>query len=217
MKRSKSFLFAVLFLVIVLIFAGCSAPKGSKELTAYELVKSAVDKNIALESSEIEMGLKMSMSIMGISLDVPINYNIKTAKENGYTKASAVMNMDLMGESLNTNIYVDNDYIYLSDSSGEKMKLPVSNTLASEYNVSKIVEQMMKELPEDILKDVQIVNNNNGSKTVNVEISEEKFNEIFREYTNSAFSSVLSELSGEDNMDIKFYWVETLKYVNDDD
>ena len=217
MKKNRSILFLILILACTLILAGCGSPQETKELTAYELVKSAVEKNAALESSEFETSIKMSMSISGISMEIPLNYSIKTAKEDGHTIASAVIKMDVMGETVETDVFVDKDFIYISENVQKmKVRVPVSSELASGYDISKMGQEIVKELPEDILKDVQIINNNDGSKTVNVEISEDRFNEIFKDYTDAALNSVLSELSDDDQMDITFSNAKASITVNSD-
>lgn len=205
MKKIKYITFFALLLVVALVFAGCSSPQGSKEQTAYELVKSASEKNLALDSSQLEISLNMKMSLMGMTIEMPTNYSIKTAKEDGHTIASAVMEMNVMNESIKMDLFVDKDYVYLSENvENIKAKLPITSDLAAGYDVSKMGEDIIKELPEDILKDVQIVKNDDGSKTVNVAIAEDRFNEIFKDYTDAALDSVLSELSDDSGMEIKF-------------
>ena len=206
MKKYKSIAFIIMLLVVALVFAGCTSPKGSKELTAYELVKSAVEKNAALDSSEMNIEMNLKMSIMGMSMDVPTTYNVKCAKENGSAVSSAVMEMSVMGKSLTNKIYIEGDNIYIrmeDDDEPIKYRLSITDELAPSYNVSELTEEIIKTLPEDILKDIQIVNGENGVRTVTAEISEEKFNELFKEYTDRVLNDTVAELSENTDTELK--------------
>ena len=48
---------------------------------------------------------------------------------------------------------------------------------------------MIKELPEDILSDVEITENSDGTKTVSVAVSDEKFAEIYKSFVDEMSAS----------------------------
>ena len=208
MKRIKTTVFIALLLSVVLVLAGCGST--AKEQTAYELVKSAAEKTNALDSSEMNMEINMKMSIMGMTMDLPMKYNIKTAKDGDAVNTLGTMDMSVMGESFKAEMFIDKDFIYMKEidtddpDSAAKVKIPVDDETAKAYNVADMSGNMIKTLPEDILKDVEVVKSENGDRIVNVQIAEDRFNEIFKEYTDSALSNVLSEISDNSDTEIKF-------------
>ena len=202
MRKQKLFIAIASLLIAVVVLAGCSSTP--KEQTAYELVKSAVEKTTALDSSEMNLNMNMKMSLMGMTVEIPMKYSIKSAKEGEDTIALANMEMTVTGQSVKADIFVDKDYVYINEpNSNAKIKVSLKDDLAKTYNVKSFSESIIKTLPEDILKDVTVTKDDNGNRTVDVQISEEKFNELFKGYIDSALSGALSEISETDTT-IKF-------------
>ena len=214
MKKSKFMILTAVLLTAVLILCACGTPKTQ---TAYELVKSASEKTAALSSSQVDMTTTIKMSIMGMNVELPMKYNIKASSEGGKTTAAALMEMSSMGESIKTNIYIDGEDLYIDSGEDGKFKASLKDEeLAAGFNVTEMKDSLAKTLPEDILKDVEVVNGENGLKTVTVEIAEDKFKEIFSEYTDSALGNALGELGGEDSIDISFSNIKAEISVNKD-
>ena len=97
MKKLTAVALALVMLVSVFALTSC------EKVTAYSLVADAVAKTNALDSFEADMDIKMNVDVMGISMEMPIDCNIKAAGMQGENPVTAsTMSMSLMGVSMTT-------------------------------------------------------------------------------------------------------------------
>ena len=68
---------------------------------------------------------------------------------------------------------------------GAKFKLAADSQEAKTLTFSDTEKSILKALPEDVVKEVTNIQNDDGSRTVSVMIDGEKFSEIFRELISS--------------------------------
>lgn len=182
MKKLTAVALTLVMLVSVFALTSC------EKVTAYSLVTDAVAKTNALDSFEADMNIAMGMSVMGVTMEVPMDYNIKAAGLKGENPVSfSTIDMSLMGATMTTESYMEGDWCYISVS-GQNMKVKVGED-SEEYDGYANIESAIKGLPEEVLSEVEIVENEGGTKTVSVAIEDDKFAEIYKDFIDSMAAS----------------------------
>ncbi|MBQ9891338.1 MAG: hypothetical protein IJM39_07995 [Firmicutes bacterium] len=176
--RKKTAVFALL-LAVCLLLGACSSTDIKKQ-NAYELVKNAVEKTSKLDSYELDMTTNTTIDMMGQKMSTPINFNIKAEGAGSSLKAIGTISMSVLGLEVKGDVYQENNMIYLS-LGGMKFKIDASAEEAKTYQFADTEEQLIKSLPEDVLKDVQVTDNADGSRSVSVTVDGEKFTGIYNE------------------------------------
>lgn len=169
-----------LFLVLVMLFTLVACGKDDvNETTAFALIDAATKKTQALDSAEMDMTMNMSMDMMGVSMDIPITYNIKgVGLQSSSPNLEMVMSMTMFGMAVEMDIYVENGYYYMSYM-GETMKYKAED--AADYDAMAQVNAMYGDLTADLLKDTAITKNADGSKTVKLTLDSETFKKVFKD------------------------------------
>lgn len=183
MKKLLSLvLMAALALSLVFALASC------EQLTAYQLVSDAVAKTNGLDAVDAEMKMNMKTVTSGITMDVPVTMSMKATGLKGENPiVSANMVMPILGEEMPIEVYNEGDDFYIV-MAGEGMKMKAGE-YTEEYDVSSDFMDVIKALPEDVLKDVEIVKNSDGTKTVSVAISDAVFAEVYKDLLDSTKES----------------------------
>jgi lipoprotein len=177
---------ALVLVMLVSLFALTSCEE--KKLTAYSLVSDAVAKMETLDSFEADMEIKMGVETMGVSMDVPMQYNVKAAGLKGDNPVTfSTVSMTMMGMTMKTEAYTEGEWCYIT-AFGQNMKMKAGEN-TEEYDGYADIESVIKELPEDILSDVEITENSDGTKTVSVAVSDEKFAEIYKSFVDEMSAS----------------------------
>lgn len=173
MKRMLSI---ALVLCLLLSFTACGK---DKEASAYDLVNSAMKKTQSLDSLDMQMVMDMSMKMEGVSMDIPVEYDIKAVDVHSKSpKMAMVMSMEMMGMSVDMDFYMEDGYYYMN-AMGQKMKFKAE--AGDEYDALGQANNMMVDLDEKYLKDTKVVTNSNGSKTVTLKMDSNEFKKTFNE------------------------------------
>jgi len=177
---------AILMLSLLFTLAACGKDKNPE---AYELVNSAMKKTQALDSLDMKMVMNMSMKMEGVSMDIPITYDIKAVDVHSKTpKMAMVMSMEMMGMSVDMDFYMEDGYYYMS-AMGQKMKFKAE--AGDDYDALGQANNMMVDLDEKYLKDVAIVSGSNGKKTVTLKMDSDEFKKTFKDLVDSTGESAV--------------------------
>lgn len=193
MKKFTAVALVLVMLVSLLTFVSC------EKLTAFSLISNAVAKMEELDSFEADLDIKMSMDMLGESMEIPMQYNVKASGLKGDNPVTfSTVPMSMLGITTTTEAYIEGEWCYIT-MFGQSMKMKVSD-MTAEYDGTSDIDSVMKALPEDILSDVEIQKNDDGTKTVAVSVSDEKFSEIYKGFIDEMSSSAaegfeFSELS----------------------
>ncbi len=184
-KKILSLALAALMLVSLFAFTSCA-----KE-TPFSLVKSAVEKTSALDAIDVDMTMDMSMDMMGISMDIPMTIDMQaTGLKTEAPKVYTNMKTETSGIEMTVEIYQDGEYFYITIPMLGNIKTKAS-ALTADYDSMSDVESMIKVLPEELFtEEIVIVENTDGTKTVAIDIADEKFNEIYKEFVDGATASI---------------------------
>lgn len=175
MKKITSLILIVLTVFMALSLTACSEP------TTKEIISSAVEKTNALKEYEAKMDITIDMTMEGMTMNIPMNVvtKVKDAdKDNPII--SATTTTKVLGQEIAVETYMDNEYVYVvEDGEGYKMSLEDAE---GEYDYASDIDDMLKDLPEDLIKDIKMVKNDDGSATLTVNIPNDTFKEIFDDF-----------------------------------
>ncbi|MBQ9747857.1 MAG: hypothetical protein IJV98_03650 [Clostridia bacterium] len=178
-KKILSLVLAVLMLVSVTVLTSCE-----KE-TAYSLVSGALEKMETLDSFDatIDMKMKTEMELMGekVQQDIPMSMAIKASGiQADALKMTFDVDMEVEGEEVSTKVYQEGEWVYMEMfGMGIKMK---QGDLTAEYDGMAQIKDMTKPIPEEVLADVEIVKNDDGTKTVTAAIPDDQMQATFPEF-----------------------------------
>ena len=180
MKKHCRSILVISLILLCLILSSCSSD-GISKLNAYQLVKSAVEKTSQLESYEMEQKVSSTTELLGEEMETILAFDLKVADAAGKTpRAIGTMSLTLMGEEIKIDAYYENDVIYMSVED-EKVRIDASDEEAQTYQFLDTQKGILQIVPEDVLKDTKVTDNEDKSRTVELEPDEEKFSEIYNE------------------------------------
>ena len=97
-----------------------------------------------------------------------------------------------MGQKIETESYMDGEYVYVvTDGEGYKTTLEEAE---GEYDYSEELNENFQKLPEDLLKDIELVKGEDGSYSVTVNIPNETFKEIYGDLLDEVSEASLGEV-----------------------
>lgn len=184
MKKFSAIALSLILIVSCFAFASCG-----KEPTAYELISSAVEKSSALSDIEMEQSVNMKMDMMGMSMDVPITMTLKGKSINTdnalyYTSATTSM----MGMTVDSVVYIEGKDVYTL-TMGEGFKLHL-DSLDGEYDIAKDLTSVFFCPSESVFEGVEVVKNEDGTRSVSFDITQEEYVNAYRAYYDSLMSDV---------------------------
>lgn len=193
MKRVLSVLLAVCMLFAVVTASGCT-------LSTAKTIDDAIKKTEALDDVDVTFVMEVSMD-MGFSITVPVTVNMKAKNIKSETPTvSADMVIPMMGMEFKTGIYQEQDMLYITaDDMSYKMKIEESE---GEYDFIGDINNVVNDIHEDLLENIELVSNDDGSKTATLYIDEARFKEVFKDLiTDSAEDTVVDDDSIVDDED----------------
>ncbi len=172
-----------LFLAVCLSVTGILLASCQKEPTAEELLKKASLKTAALDAYSAVMEMKLDMNMLGMSMEIPVTVDIKVKNPLVNPTVSAAYDMSVLGQQMKMDLYMEDGWMYMAIAEteyteAEKYKTNVAEIL-SQYDFTSDVQDLMKDLPADLLADVVPVKNEDGSRTVSLAVPKEIFNEVY--------------------------------------
>ena len=187
MKKISALVLAIVLVCTMLSLASC------KELTAYQVFHEAMEKTEALDSFECKANIDMAMKFGGMEITVPMSYNFKAAGLKGdKPEFSGTTQLDMGIIKVDASVYNSGEYAYV-DMSGTKLKMKLSSEEGSQYDFTKIDDEIVADLPEEALKDVQLVENEDGTKSIDVTLTAEEFNKYCK--------GMLDSVKGNENLE----------------
>lgn len=189
MKKITSLFMIILALFTVLSFASCD------RLSTEEVINGAIKNTAKLNEYEAKMNMSIDMSMTNMTMSVPMSISMKVKdadKENPIVWA--LMSMEMMGQKTEIESYMDNEYAYvLMGDEGYKMSVDDSE---NEFDYTEDLDDMFKELPVDLIKDIELEKNKDGIYKVTVTIPDEVFEEAYGDLIDSMNETALGMVDG---------------------
>lgn len=185
MKRITSVVLAVCMLLSVMLFASCA------QETPASLVNGAMEKMAELDSMEAKVDAEIKMSMLGIDLAMPIDMHMVLENAKSTTPvASLEAEMSMMGESVSMNMYLDGQGWAYITMDGEGYKVNTADAMEQLPLSTDNVTDMITQFPEELFEGAQIVNNEDGSKSVSLAITPEMYAQLFGDALDGLASSM---------------------------
>lgn len=174
-KRIGLLLLAACMIVMCVAFASCG------KTSAYDVVSKAIKNTQKLDSVAMEVTSEIGTKMDGASFSIPITADITATgltSENPeiYTETATSM----WGISMNVKMYQKDGWAYIDD--GDSQHKTQDAETISEQDLINSVDLIVQELPEDVLKDVELMENEDGNQMVKLSIPEEKFLDIYGDF-----------------------------------
>lgn len=184
MKKITSVILAVCMLLSVVALAGCSETPAS-------LVNGAMAKMSDLTSLEAKMDAEIKMSMMGVDMSMPIDMHMIIEDAKSETPVSSVKaEMSFMGETVAMDMYIDAQGWAYMTVDGESYKVNAA-AAAEELPLSTdLATDMVTQFPEEYFEGVEIVKDDDGSKSVTLVLTAEQYAELFGETLDSLTESM---------------------------
>lgn len=196
MKKITSLLLAVLLLLSAMMFTSC------EHAEAYMAFTDAMKKTDSLDSYECNIKIDQQISAQGLYSSISAaagytsEYNIKASGLNSDTPAyCGTMRVGFGSQKLDVSVYNKDGYAYYVIGQ-KKIKSDIKSAVSIDYNLSDMIDRITVELPEDVLKDVELIKNSDGTKTINLALSTEQFIASFKQL--SEYVSVTDNTSIDD-------------------
>ena len=180
----------------------CSLPLslGSCAKKPAAIVVEALAKTAALEEYEAEMVMKVVMEVNGEKVEIPVEMDMKVKDaKSEHPTAFVEMEMEVMGVGMNTDAYVEGEWVYISMGAIQYKAKAEDAGMEPTYS-----EDMLKEIPLEILETAEVVENADGSITLSVDIPEDVFEDIFDEMIDS-----MNETAGASLTDLDLKLMDT--------
>lgn len=176
----KKRIFAVLLVVSIVVMSALLS--GCTNVTAFNLVKDAEAKTEALDGFDATMKMNIKVEAEGVNMEVPVSADIQVSGIKSDSPVMRVaMSTQIMDQKMDADMYIEGDTAYV-DIMGSKYKAPMEE-VGADY--ADQIDQIVIPLPEEVLKDVQIVENADGSKSVSVVLNHDTFTELYTDLSNS--------------------------------
>ena len=181
MKKLLSVLLAACLLLCSLMFVGCRGK------TAAEKLSEAMAATQAFDSYGASVDMLMDMSMLGVSMEIPMmmDIKIKDAKSENPVM-QAVITMEMLGMELEVPMYMENEWVYMSVM-GQNYRMKAEEAEDADYAES--VANIVRDLPSELLEGKEMVQNEDGTETVTVEIPGDIFTELYAELLKSVNES----------------------------
>lgn len=166
MKKIFSAALAVCMILSAVLLTACGE-------TPAQLINGAIEKTAQLESFDILADQNIKMSMMGMEMAMPV----KTAVQMKGAEEYMDMQITMMGITSTTVEYTDGEWVYINQD-GTTYKQKKSDPSMAMFNASS-VKTLLQVLPEDLLAACEIVKNEDGSKSVSLQIPAATFVSLY--------------------------------------
>ncbi len=177
-KRIFAVLLAVSILVVSVVLSGCG------EQTAFNMVNDAIAKTDKLDSADAVIEMNIKMSTTGITMEMPVKMEMKASGLTGDSPiVRTITTMSIMGQETTMDMYQEGKTAYVT-TGGMSFKSSIDE-LGEDSDATAQMNQILKSFPEEVLKDVEIITDEDGAKSVEILLTKEVFGELFDELANS--------------------------------
>ena len=186
----------IALICMLIMVATCFAFASCQALDTVEVINGAIEKTAKLNEYEAKMNMNVEMTMSSITMSVPVIVDLKVKNatmENPIIYAK--MSTEIMEEKMDVELYMEGDYAYIT-ANGKSYKASVDD-LDDEYDYEDDLKEIIKKLPADLIKDIELKKSEDGSYNVTLNLSEETFNELYSDMIEEMNEIALSDVEGE--------------------
>ncbi len=182
MKRIISLVLALCVVCMCGVLVSCETE------STFSVISTALDNTQALDYMDATMEMEINMESQGTTMSIPMTADIKANNlKSDNPVMSTEISMSMLGMTVDMKMYQEGEWAYY-DALGMKYKIKVTEE-TNEYDYSDDVNFMVKDIPEELLENVELVKSEDGSVTVTVAVPDEQFADIYDDYIDSLNST----------------------------
>lgn len=186
MKRIISVILC--FACICMLLTACTEDKPDPA----KVINSALERTAALNSINAEVEMNIDLMSNGVTVTIPMTMTCKGVDlQSESPRAAAVMEMSAMGVSIEMEMYMEDEWIYVN-AFGSGLKINADAYEAANGSINTGADYL-ETLPEEILKDVELIANSDGSQTATVSVPNDVFTTLFEDLIDSANSTASTD------------------------
>lgn len=190
MKRIISVILC--FACICMLLTAC----GKEEKDPAKIINGAIEKTASLNSLDATIDMEIEIEMNGISLTDPMTMVLETKASgihSGDLRSSTDAEMSVMGVTVEMNTYLENEWVYVT-AKGSSFKMKTDKFESFNGSMGSGSDYLVS-LPEDLLKDIELIPSNDGSQSATISVPDDVFATLFEDVINSASSTSGSCLS----------------------
>ena len=174
----KNKIIAILLVLSLVIFSFSLA--GCKEKSAAELFNSAVEKIDRLSSMELKLSMKVTAEIDGAVQTVPVDALVKSKNMLGENPiVYALVKTEMAGQKNQIESYLEGDWVYVVE--GEDKYKIYADGEGEAFDYIDELDDVLEEIPANAFSGATVKDNNDGSKTITLTVTNNKFCEIYED------------------------------------
>lgn len=141
--------------------------------TPAQLINGAIEKTAQLGAYDVVVDQGINMSMMGTQMSMPV----KTSVQMKGSELLMSMEITMMGITSTTVEYTDGEWVYVN-MDGTTYKQEKSDPSMYMFTADSVTA-LLTALPEDLLAECEIVKNEDGSKSVSLQIPASTFFSLY--------------------------------------
>lgn len=208
MKKITVFVLAIVVAASALLLTACGkTPQTTTSATesevivpvkktTYDIFSEAYGKTKGLAAVEYNCKMGVSMVNGEEEIGIEVKTHAKTVGINDKNPVSSgVVDLSIGGVTVSASVYNADGMAYIDIAKVSKKKVPTDSSEALTYNLSSMTKKSIVAFSEDVLKDVNVVENEDGTKTIAFELTSEQFKSSYKE----ALESFLKYVEDDDS------------------
>ena len=174
-------------------------------LNAYEMMKDSVMDALFLTDFQADFRLDIAFAMSGMNMEIPtkITLSVKNAltddKEFQYSMVTSMLGMDITQHIY----YKDNFYYYFDEIN--KVKYEKNDETDEKYDYRTDVEMILKSLPEEAFKGIEVQRNADGTKTMTLTLNGGLLLRYYTDFVNMADELEIGDVTWK-SADITLVW-----------
>ena len=206
MKKILSVLLVLSIVCSAMLMVACDKDGGVDEsISAKELISDAIEKTQNADSMAGKMTMSMTMSMMGMTIEVPmvIDMKIKNIRSDMPT-AYADINIDMsaLGMEQSMVMYMADGWGYYVMDGGESYKTYIGNSDTANGQYIDMANSMLEEIPDNILEGQKVIKNSDGTRSVRIELNNEDFMALYEDLAESMYGSMMGGMADISELNI---------------
>lgn len=205
-KKLLTLLCAVCLLCSTMLFASCD---GVEPESADQLIGEAMAKTAELDSFAATLDMDMKMTFAGETQKIftVADMKVKDAQSDNPVMSTDV-SMSVLGEgmlenSMEMSMYLADGWLYMDMGELGKIKAKQGSYLVADYDYNDDLDDMMVDIPDEVLEELEIKTASDGSKTVTITLDDETFSELYKDML-SEMKNSFDSLGNVDHDTIRF-------------
>lgn len=180
----------IIALTLCIVMVCISFVSCIKKDDPYTVISTATKNTNELDAISGTMDIEMEMDLMGMKITIPLSIDIKAKNAKSETPIMSMeMAMEMLGQSMKAQFYTEDgvSYVCVNGEGYQTTNAPESGSMD--------LSSVTKELSQELFTDIVLVEESDGSQSVELIIPEETFKSLYGDFVSSLNSTTGSEVA----------------------